>query len=266
MILFIFSNQCYSQSVVNKVYNYLTDNYIKENIFSLQKAPKVPLNDIIISKISKLISYGKYFKYHDELLNGKFFVQVNDGSVNIFILKSENNNVSVGSRSAVNDKKILDKIEFGVSQIDDNYYLDIQNGEKLVDVLGLLKQTETDNSHNPPPTVVPFNYLNNILIDKEILNNLTPYVSGKILNRSITTNKMRTLNNQPCQLYADVTAATIVPYNNGANAKVFTVDKLWNRIIWWDRDRSGVDFGPLSLFNPVNEGQYYRLNRLLLYA
>gem|GEM_PF-1471246 len=230
------------------------DDYLQKNIFALQKAPKVSVQEIVNAKISELMNLGKFFKYGEQLKNNNYIIELLEDRVWLKIVKKRLDGINY---KANKEQEIVDVLEFKIIRIDDYIDLELISPQNYLDETGFTKEVSSNFGDAPP---VNFIWTPSVVVDKEILNNLSPWISGKIINRTITRDKLRTMNGQNCDLYSDVTAATIIPYGNGTRAKIMTVDKDWDRIIWWDKDISGLDFGPITLQAPENPGQYYSLN------
>ncbi|HMQ70005.1 MAG TPA: T9SS type A sorting domain-containing protein [Ignavibacteria bacterium] len=264
IILFVLSgyNICKSQSFLEDLF--FDKDYLQKNVFSLQKAPELSIDDLIFNKVSQLQEVGTYFKYHDQLSDGSFIVQIENNRVYLKILKKSNSKIeylapSTTSSKALKSTDIIDVIIFEVKKIDGFSFLDMLNASNYIDEDGYNKNLKESNSSLSSSMN---NYVWNprIIIDKSILSGFNPHASGKILNRSKARTYLETMQHNPVNLYSDVTAGTIVPYDGGTRAKIFTVDKMWDRIIWFDIDKfnANASFPQFAIKNPSSS--FFTLN------
>ncbi len=227
--------------------NFDDDDIHKKN-YVLQKAPEVELNEVIYSKINEIQNAGFYFKYYKEISNGDFIIQIESENVLLKILKANIRNLyspimeNVSSK-AIRENDILDVLKFKYTKIEDYWSIYLENMDKCFDLKKYVEEVRNNNLYENA-TVINYQWKQNIIIDKDILNGFSSYVSGQVLNRTKARQYLRDPNHNPCDLYSDISAGTIIPYDGGLRAKIFTIDNLWNRIIWFDRDR--IDISSLT--------------------
>ncbi len=212
---------------------------LNKNIFSLQKAPEISLENVFNQKLNELLLSGSNFKYGKEICNGDYLIQITDEKIILKILMKNSsyfynsNNPNISSK-ALNEEDIKDVMKFIYRKIDNYWSLEIENLENFVNIKKYIKECNESNLQNES-LISNFSWKEKIIIDKEIMNGYSSNVSGQIYNRTKTRLHLR-YNNEPCDIYSDLTAETIIPYDGGNRAKIFSIDKLWNRIIWMDRD------------------------------
>lgn len=240
-LLVLLNFNLYSQdgSKINSLVN-------KAEQYYLQKDVDLSYSDLLHMKLIEYLNYSDAFKYHKELINNKYFIDsnsINNISINFLSEKNSNN------KKNANNKKNYNTITFIKGKVNVNgavYRCLTLKGdeEQFVDHKNVLlslssKMHQFDKSFQ----IVNYIWRPKILIDKEIVN-LVPFGYGnfgKILNRNVTSQNLVTIDNQPCYLFSDVSDGTLLTFvweNQQVMAKVFCVDKIWNRVVWFDQNFS----------------------------
>lgn len=235
-LILAFSYQVSSQSKTN------SEDGLK-NLFNLTPSPLISNDSKVIMIISELINYGEVFKYHNELLNGNYIIEMKNNEYLIKILDID----SYGKAHNDNRLQIKDVIKISLNSNKKDYinqnslsdFLQIQNIDDYIDLKRIKEiEEETDNIPFPRFGLV---YRNNSLIDKNILYGVVPNPPYNILTRERTEAYLvQHGNNQPASIFAHVTDGVIVPDGGGTSAKVFTTDRMWNRIIFTNKDYTPV--------------------------
>lgn len=209
------------------------------NIFTLTQSPSISDENKVILIVNELISYGEAFKYNKELVNGNYIVEKHQ---NVFLLKIfDVNNFDTKKTNYRFKEKILDIITIAKDDpikksVDySNQQFEIKEIEKYLDK-NYLQFSGLDAIPSPRYDLV---YRQNSLVDKKILNGVVPSGQTHILNRERTRAFLR-YNGNPANIYADVTDGVIIPDGNGVDGKVFTVDRMWNRIVYMNKDYSPI--------------------------
>ena len=203
-------------------------------MFGLQKAPDLNYEELLQLQIFELTKLGDAFLFHGELEKRDYNIEYTNDQV---ILNFNNYDKKIKSS---NSRVIFVKKVVEVNGTKFNT-LEIKEPEKLIDYEKAISQfkNELNMSSNVFP-MVNYTWRDKFILDKGICNWGGNYNFGKILNRGLTRERLRTFTNQPCDLFADATDGAIItfPWLSGVATKIFTVDKLWNRVIWFDENLS----------------------------
>lgn len=244
--------------------NSQTDNTHKSSLnpdyAGLQSAPSIDDNTLILNKIQELLELGQFFKYSQEIKNNFYFISKEENKFIVYILRKPisqnvlylNNDNPRGSIKKTNIKDIL---EFEIERINNYPSIKLKDSEKLINSKDYIASL---NNNNRGILDVNFIIRDKVLIDKQIANlslmNSQMPNYGKILNKNLTTWKMRTIDNQPCQLFSDATAGIIIPHVNYSGswgtevrAKTLIIDKNWHRIVKFDKDLAANASPPYTL-------------------
>jgi len=206
---------------------------IDNDPFSLTKLPQISEEEQINQLIGTLLFYYKdSFKYYRYLLQGSYSLEKTTQGYTL--------NIVAG-------KKILDKIRivriYRYQSKDFYFIFDPQQFPVYVD-LAKLKYSNAIRSNEDVNIVKR----NDILLDREIMNS-PQYSLGKILNRTIALNHTRNQYGERSVLFYDIEDGAVLPYNGGQNAKIVTVDGIWDASIWFSRDnfmKGTQSFGTLG--------------------
>lgn len=236
-ILIIITKCIFSQFYYNG-FNY--DKSI-DNVLTLKPIPTVSKGNIAQIIVSELISYNEAFKYCYYLERGFFEIILNEKSFNLIIYEDSKRKtkidvivfLEISTTYKDNANNELTTISDYVMQ-DREKYVD----EKKLDIVlnKLLNDGGATNISNSLPNF-DIKWKHRILWDQEILSNLGNGVTGRVMNRSKMRQYMKTPNNQPADLLNDLIDAVIVPHDAyGVHAKLFMLDRTWNRIVYCDKD------------------------------
>lgn len=215
-------------------------NDFKLNFF--ERADDLSYTEILKLKINDLLQYGNNFKYYDILFKGNFLIDSsNTQNYKVILLKENSSSTGAGNieGSIIFTKKIVEinGITFNTLELEDEYSL--VKFESRNYLPGESFQQTDDPSYFP---MIGYIWRNKIIIDSEMLNFPEHgYNYGKILNRTITKSKLRTSQNEECHLFGQLTdgvGITFPWFNNQTVGKVFTVDGVWNRVVWFDQNMS----------------------------
>lgn len=280
----LFSQIAYKQIENNKK-SIVTKKDINQSQYNLspfsnlQIAPQVSTNDLILQEISELYALGKFFKFHRELNENNYLIEIMKDAVKI---KFFANKPELIEHKRMDDASKYSMIEYEIKRIDSYVNLEMKNLGNSVDEKGYLKYiSEYSNNFFHPTTSINFIWKSNILIDKEIVNlsllgsGLPDY--GKILNRNVSSSHLTAPNGGPSFLFGETSDAIVLPhFAQSWNGYVWTTDESWNRITiydkyfqtqidtigeygnnsWQFKSPTGIDFGMYSV--SYNEGWTYK--------
>lgn len=207
----------------------------------LQPAFEINTGNMAQIVISELLSYKEAFKYYAYLEKGLYEIRLHENSFDLVIYDGLKQRKQIDvitfneTKSSFEDNAKNTITRFGNFVMDNREkYIDEQKLDNII--LQQIKESGieqgTDNfSQNT------LNWKHRILWDKEILSNLGGGVSGRIMNRGKMKEYLRTPNNKPAELLSDLIDAVIVPHDAyGVHAKLFMLDRAWNRIVYCDKD------------------------------
>lgn len=211
-----------------------------EQIFGFKPAQDLSYNEILSLKLNELLQLGNSFTYFEQLKNGSYSI---DSTDNIIIKVNFINEKEVGKKRIKDKQKFIafKKKEVIVNGIKFNY-LELENENSLLNyekARSFILENDDSNHDDPSPfPMIGYYWKQKIIMDMEILNFPGPgYYWGKILNKTFTKNKLLTSNGEPDQLYGALTDGVAFTFNS-QYMKVFTVDKQWDRVIWFDQNMS----------------------------
>lgn len=250
LVLLVLPSVSFSQiKEINKIITQSDIDNQKDypEISKLQLSPVIQLKNVFQNYIIDLIKLGDFFKYSSQISNGLFNVEFTKEKIYLRILKYRIN-VDCFDEKAIPEDNVKDIIVFDIIKIDQyvtfkmNNYLNYINEQDYINSISNIRYNSL--------SALNFNWINNIIIDKEIVNfspNNPNY--GKILNRGLTSQFLNT-ENEPTYMFGDVTDAIILPhFSQSWNAMLMQLDNTWNRIIMNDQlfqmgfDAIGGDLG-----------------------
>jgi hypothetical protein len=208
------------------------------DFIKLQKAPDLTYDELINLELIKISQYGDAFVYSNELKDGAFSVENNEKEIIVYF--------NLYNKSTLGSNKILKEnyIAFIKSRFEMNglYFnaLKLKDEQNLIDFEKAntnFKKSNNINDNLSIPTV-QYQWVTQMLIDKEICNYGSGYNFGKILNKSLALSRLRTPNNQPSKLFGNETDGAIItfPWGSSVATKVFCIDELWDRVTWFDEN------------------------------
>ena len=210
------------------------NNPTRNDITCLIPIEKISDDNQIILIISELINYDDAFIYNKEIKEGKFMIEKYDNKYIIRIYNIEYHNLKKNKRIYL-DSVVINKVYGNIKgrKNDNNYDLVIDKLEKYVDVQKIKNKIKNNKSVSVWNPV----FRNDVFVDKSILAGTLPYSPNRIFNRGVSNTYLHVPNTLgPADIYAECTDGVIVPDENGTNAKIFSVDQYWDRIIWTNKE------------------------------
>ncbi len=242
--IFVFLFSIFFCGVINSQNKF--SDLVNESRQSMQKSPDISYDDILRIKLGELISFGEAFVYFKELKDGAFEIVNNEKNYKLrflgspkYLKKRLQKSVTLTQSTSNEPVIIFEKTVRYVNGVDFKM-LDLLNEELYVDYDSAFNNLKTFYNNKDIMGIPMIGYIwkSRLLIDKIICNFNPSHNYGNILSRSITTERLRTPENLPCNLFGDVTDGVALPYplNGLIRTKIFSVDKDWDRVVWFDED------------------------------
>ncbi len=181
-----------------------------------------------------LYSLNSSFKYYQNLKNGKYSLKITKEYGELYSVDVINmsNNITVDNvQCRVLYEKDIIRIE-----TDDALNIRLNSGH-----IPIVHKTRGISD-------VQILEKDSILWDKIIINDeeLPNKYWTKILNRTYTTDNLEDQNGEKSILFKHCVAGIIIPYNDGLNSKLLTLDDEFHSILYFDASINNDDDNPLN--------------------
>jgi hypothetical protein len=227
--IYFLTISCLNSQIVNNI-NSIDDNEIRINML---KSNVMDEQNLLINFISELQNYGKAFKYYEDINKGTYRInktkdgyriEFGENSKNRENEKKGNKNYIVINIKKVN--KIVNEAIFDMIEL------------KIEDAKDFFNEIEFEQNKEKNVIPITLNYRSRTFIDQKILNGVFSDIQTKILNQTVTNQKLRTYDNKPADVFGSIADAVIIPEDQGQNFKVFAIDDSWCQIKYFSSNFS----------------------------
>jgi len=206
----------------------------RKDFLSLNLIPTLSDEDKLIQIISMLTDPDNGFKYRESISRQEFLIKRNENGYDIILLKEKNKGLLKNNIKDVIQVKrnVVQKTNLDYNSFENELY--IVNPEKYG--FNYSNNIILVNEKN----LLTFNYRDKLFVDQDILSGLGINGPIQILNRERTRAFLKDNQGGVASLFGDPFDGTIVPDNNGTEAKVFITDQAWDRVIYSNKSYNPI--------------------------